>query len=685
MADKAHTGQYRASGEPYITHPLEVARILANMRLDYQSIMAAMLHDVIEDTGIDKAQINQEFGGVVASLVDGVSKLAQIKFENKAEAQAENLRKMMLAMSKDIRVVLIKMADRLHNMRTLGALSYDKQKRIALDTLEIYAPIANRLGMNAFRIEFEDLGFAYLYPVRYRILKEAVKKARGNRKEFIPFIEESLKNRFSQDGLELKHISGREKHLYSLYKKMRTKDLSLSEIMDVYALRVVTDSIDKCYRALGIIHNLYKPIHGRFKDYIAMPKANGYQSLHSTVLGAHGLPVEIQIRTEAMDQMAENGVAAHWLYKSTNIDTENAAEFRAKEWLKEILEIQQSTGSSKEFIKNVKIDLYPDLVYIFTPAGDIIPLPSGATVVDFAYSVRVDIGNACVAAKIDRRLVPLSTRIYSGQTIEIITATEGAHPNPDWLSFVTTSKARNKIQDWLKNKHLADSIVLGKRLVERSLAVLSASLQALSAMQIEKVVKELGMGTEDELFAEVGLGRQIAALVARRLITEQPEIILQDNILPLVICGTEGMVLSYAKCCWPIPGDAILGLLSSGRGIVVHRDTCKNTCSLRKHTEKYIFVQWVEEVIGDFSVELQVDVLNQRGVLAIITSIISEANANIENVYVDERDSRHNSLIFILQVKNRLHLTKIIKLLRAISVVTKVARRKNAKQDQPIK
>ena len=685
MADKAHTGQYRASGEPYITHPLEVARILANMRLDYQSIMAAMLHDVIEDTGIDKAQINQEFGGVVASLVDGVSKLAQIKFENKAEAQAGNLRKMMLAMSKDIRVVLIKMADRLHNMRTLGALSYDKQKRIALDTLEIYAPIANRLGMNAFRIEFEDLGFAYLYPVRYRILKEAVKKARGNRKEFIPFIEESLKTRFSQDSLELKHIAGREKHLYSLYKKMRTKDLSLSEIMDVYALRVVTDSIDKCYRALGIIHNLYKPIHGRFKDYIAMPKANGYQSLHSTVLGAHGIPVEIQIRTEAMDQMAENGVAAHWLYKSTNIDTENAAEFRAKEWLKEILEIQQSTGSSKEFIKNVKIDLYPDLVYIFTPAGDIIPLPSGATVVDFAYSVRVDIGNACVAAKIDRRLVPLSTRIYSGQTIEIITATEGAHPNPDWLSFVTTSKARNKIQDWLKNKHLADSIVLGKRLVERSLAVLSASLQALSAMQIEKVVKELGMGTEDELFAEVGLGRQIAALVARRLITEQPEIILQDNILPLVICGTEGMVLSYAKCCWPIPGDAILGLLSSGRGIVVHRDTCKNTCSLRKHTEKYIFVQWVAEVIGDFSVELQVDVLNQRGVLAIITSIISEANANIENVYVDERDSRHNSLIFILQVKNRLHLTKIIKLLRAISVVTKVARRKNAKQDQPIK
>ena len=685
MADKAHTGQYRASGEPYITHPLEVARILANMRLDYQSIMAAMLHDVIEDTGIDKAQINQEFGGVVASLVDGVSKLAQIKFENKAEAQAENLRKMMLAMSKDIRVVLIKMADRLHNMRTLSALSYDKQKRIALDTLEIYAPIANRLGMNAFRIEFEDLGFAYLYPVRYRILKEAVKKARGNRKEFIPFIEESLKNRFSQDGLELKHISGREKHLYSLYKKMRTKDLSLSEIMDVYALRVVTDSIDKCYRALGIIHNLYKPIHGRFKDYIAMPKANGYQSLHSTVLGAHGIPVEIQIRTEAMDQMAENGVAAHWLYKSTNIDTENAAEFRAKEWLKEILEIQQSTGSSKEFIKNVKIDLYPDLVYIFTPAGDIIPLPSGATVVDFAYSVRVDIGNACVAAKIDRRLVPLSTRIYSGQTIEIITATEGAHPNPDWLSFVTTSKARSKIQDWLKNKHLADSIVLGKRLVERSLAVLSASLQTLSAMKIEKVVKELGMGTEDELFAEVGLGRQIAALVARRLITEQPKIILQDNILPLVICGTEGMVLSYAKCCWPIPGDAILGLLSSGRGIVVHRDTCKNTCSLRKHTEKYIFVQWVAEVIGDFSVELQVDVLNQRGVLAIITSIISEANANIENVYVDERDSRHNSLIFILQVKNRVHLTKIIRLLRAISVVTKVMRRKDAKQDQPTK
>jgi RelA/SpoT family (p)ppGpp synthetase len=637
--------------------------------MDYQSIMAAMLHDVIEDTFLDKEQIKKEFGEPIAELVDGVSKLAQIKFESRAEAQAENLRKMMLAMSKDIRVILIKLADRLHNMRTLDALSRDKQRRIALETLEIYAPIANRLGMNSFRIEFEDLGFAYLYPVRYRVLKEAVKKARGNRKEIVYGIEEALKDRFIQENLEPKHILGREKHLYSLYKKMRTKDLSLSEIMDVYALRIITDSVDKCYRALGIVHNLYKPVYGRFKDYIAVPKANGYQSLHSTVLGPHGVPVEIQIRTVEMDQMAENGIAAHWLYKTSD------NELRAREWLKSMLEIQQNTGSSQEFIENVKIDLYPDSVYVFTRTGDILPMPTGATAIDFAYAVHSDVGNACIAAKIDRRLVPLSTRISSGQTVEIITA-EGAHPNPAWLSFVATGKARSNIRHWLKNKHKDESIILGKRLLERALSNLSLSIDTLPAINIDKVVKELDLDAPERLYEEIGLGNQMAPLVARRLATDKPQTLLADNAFPLAIMGTEGMVISYAKCCRPIPGDQILGFLSAGRGIVIHREICNNISEVRKYPEKYIFVQWSDEVIGEFQVELKIDVLNKRGVLATLANVISDSDANIENVHVDERDSRLNALIFVIHIKNRVHLARIIKRLRAISGVTKVARMK---------
>jgi GTP diphosphokinase / guanosine-3',5'-bis(diphosphate) 3'-diphosphatase len=643
--------------------------------MDYQSIMAAMLHDVIEDTFLDKEQIKKEFGEPIAELVDGVSKLAQIKFESRAEAQAENLRKMMLAMSKDIRVILIKLADRLHNMRTLDALSRDKQRRIALETLEIYAPIANRLGMNSFRIEFEDLGFAYLYPVRYRVLKEAVKKARGNRKEIVYGIEEALKDRFIQENLEPKHILGREKHLYSLYKKMRTKDLSLSEIMDVYALRIITDSVDKCYRALGIVHNLYKPVYGRFKDYIAVPKANGYQSLHSTVLGPHGVPVEIQIRTVEMDQMAENGIAAHWLYKTSDNDKENEAELRAREWLKSMLEIQQNTGSSQEFIENVKIDLYPDSVYVFTRTGDILPMPTGATAIDFAYAVHSDVGNACIAAKIDRRLVPLSTRISSGQTVEIITA-EGAHPNPAWLSFVATGKARSNIRHWLKNKHKDESIILGKRLLERALSNLSLSIDTLPAINIDKVVKELDLDAPERLYEEIGLGNQMAPLVARRLATDKPQTLLADNAFPLAIMGTEGMVISYAKCCRPIPGDQILGFLSAGRGIVIHREICNNISEVRKYPEKYIFVQWSDEVIGEFQVELKIDVLNKRGVLATLANVISDSDANIENVHVDERDSRLNALIFVIHIKNRVHLARIIKRLRAISGVTKVARMK---------
>jgi RelA/SpoT family (p)ppGpp synthetase len=673
MAEKAHTGQLRSSGDEYITHPVAVAQILADMHMDHQSIIAAILHDVIEDTSISKEEIAATFGEKVAELVDGVSKLAQLKFESRAEAQAENLRKMMLAMARDIRVILIKLADRLHNMRTLEALSRDKQRRIALETLEIYAPIANRLGMNNFRVEFEDLGFSYLYPVRYRVLKEAVRKARGNRKEIINSIEEDLQTNLKKHKIKPKSIVGREKHLYSLYRKMRFKDLSLSEIMDVYALRIVVKDVDSCYRVLGIVHSMYKPVHGRFKDYIAVPKANGYQSLHTTVLGHNGVPVEIQIRTEEMNNMAENGISAHWLYKSfADENSGNEAETRAREWLKGLLELQNNTGSSLEFIEHVKIDLYPDEVYVFTPTGEILSLPSGATCVDFAYSVHTDVGNSCIAAKIDRRLVPLSSRLSSGQTIEIITA-DGAHPNPAWLSFVVTGKARSNIRHWLKTQQISESRQLGKRLLERALAALSLTLETTAEENYVRVAKELKLSGKEELFEEVGLGNQMAPLVARRLAVDSPKD-AEQYITPLAIKGTEGMVVSYAKCCRPIPGDPILGFLSAGRGMVIHRDNCNNVAEVRRYPEKYVFVQWADEVIGEFAVDLRVDVLNKRGVLATLANALSDCNANIENVHVEERDERHSALVFLIHIKDRKHLAHIIRRLRSISIVIKVSR-----------
>jgi guanosine-3',5'-bis(diphosphate) 3'-pyrophosphohydrolase len=672
VADKAHEGQKRFSGEPYISHPVAVASILAGMHMDGQSIIAAMLHDVLEDTPVDKATIAEQFGDEVAELVDGVSKLDQINFENRVEAQAENLRKMMLAMARDIRVILIKLADRLHNMRTLEAMPLEKRRRIAKETLEIYAPIANRLGMNNVRIEFEDIGFSFLYPVRYRVLKDAVRKARGNRKELIHDLESNIKHRLEQDNVAPFVIMGREKHLYSLYKKMRKKDLSLSEIMDVYAIRILVEKVDDCYRALGVVHNTYRPVHGRFKDYIAIPKANGYQSLHTTVLGPYGVPIEIQIRTVEMNRMAENGIAAHWLYKSAEDSMAGTAEIRAREWLKGILEIQKKTGNSREFIEHVKVDLYPDEVYVFTPSGDILSLPSGATAVDFAYAVHTDVGNACIAAKIDRRLVPLSSRIISGQTVEIVTAT-GAHPNPAWLSFVATGKARSNIRHWLKNQQVSEARILGKRLIERALVSLSLSLEDVYEKRMGVVLQELNLENFDQLCEEVGLGNQVAPLVVRRLVSDLP---VEDThlIYPLAIRGTEGMVVSYAKCCRPIPGDIITGFLSAGRGIVIHRESCKNLADMHKSPEKYIFIQWADKVVGEFQVELQVEVLNKRGVLAILANRLSENNANIQNVHIDERDNRHNSINFLLSIQDRNHLAKVIRQLRQIDVVTRVIR-----------
>lgn len=674
LAEKAHEGQKRYTGEPYISHPVEVARILAGLHMDHECIMAAMLHDVIEDTPIDKSTIVERFGEKVAELVDGVSKLKQIKFESRELAQAENFRKMMLAMAQDIRVILIKLADRLHNMRTLACLPAPKRRRIALETLEIYAPIAHRLGINHMRVEFEDLGFASLYPLRYRVLKESVKRARGNRKALIHTIESDIKKKLIDAGLTQSTIWGREKHLYSLYKKMHQKRLSLSEVMDVYAFRIVVDKMADAYLALGVVHSIYRPIARRFKDYIAIPKANGYQSLHTTLIGPHGVPIEVQIRTQEMEHLAENGIAAHWLYKTTE---KEESQVHTKEWLKDLLELQKHTGNPIEFIENVKIDLFAEAVYVFTPKGSILSLPQGATPVDFAYMVHTDIGNACVGCKIDRRLAPLSSRLRSGQTIEVITAT-GAHPNPAWLTFAVTGKARNNIRHWLKNQQVAESQALGKRLLNSALIETHQSLEHFTQNNLDNIVKDMGLHTVEELYEEVGLGKRMAPLVAKRLLAYQvtPQGLTNSKMKPLTIKGTEGLVVTYAKCCYPIPGDLIIGNLAQGQGVVIHKERCHKIAKSKKMNNEYINVVWEDKVVGEFQVPIIVDVVNGRGVLASLANAIADSNANIINVHVDERDGSHNTVKFIVSVRNRSHLARIMRRLRMVNEVTRITRGK---------
>lgn len=681
VAYDAHHGQLRVSGEPYIVHPMAVADILADLHLDHQSIEAAILHDVIEDTPLDKSFITNNFGEKVAELVDGVSKLAQIKFESREEAQAENFRKMMLAMAKDIRVILIKMADRLHNMRTIEALAMPRKKRIARETLEIYAPIAHRLGMHAFRVEFEDLSFKALYPLRYRVLKNALKQGRGHRKEILSSVKKAI--RFKLEDFSLIHfrLLSRKKHLYSLYKKMRKKRLSLTEILDVYGLRVVVATHDECYRVLGVVHELFKPVTGRFKDYIAIPKANGYQSIHTTVIGPFGAPIEIQIRTEDMNRIAENGIASHWVYKAEPSIDESDAQIRAREWLKGLLEIQSQTGNSLEFIENVKIDLYPDEVYVFTPKSKILSLPQGATPVDFAYIVHTDVGNQCVACKIDRRLAPLSTRLISGQTVEIITA-PGAHPNPAWLSFAVTGKARSNIRHWLKNQKVSESQELGRRLLNSALAVSNLSIDSILKAKVKQFLTQCELQNIEQLFEEIGLGLRMAALVAQRLVDEHsiqsPELHEAHQPAPLIIKGTEGMVVAYATCCYPIPGDAIIGLITEGKGIMIHTENCVWLQEHRPKREKSIHVQWEDKLEGEFKVEVSIDVINGRGVLATLASTLAETNSNIINVRVDERDGRHNTIYFILAVRDRAHLARVMRRLRKLPIVTRIARCKSS-------
>ncbi len=671
---EAHHGQRRLSGEPYIYHPLAVARILAEMHLDHQSIVAAILHDVIEDTETARDQLAELFGEEVAALVDGVSKLTHIEFETKAEAQAENFRKMMLAMVQDIRVILIKLADRLHNMRTLGVMRPDKKRRIAKETLEIYVPIATRLGLNRIRLELEDLGFAAYYPLRYRVLNDAVKKARGNRREVVQKILSSIQERLRQEELP-GNVSGREKHLYSIYLKMRNKHLAFSDVMDVFAFRIVVDRVDTCYRVLGAIHNLYKPVPGKFKDYIAIPKANGYQSLHTTLLTSYGFPIEVQIRTADMEVVSEAGIASHWSYKSGS-ESSSIAHIRAREWLKNLLELQQRAGDSLEFLENVKVDLFPDEVYVFTPTGDILELPRGASAVDFAYAVHTDVGNTCVAAKVNRRLAPLHTELRNGDAVEVITS-PGSQPNPTWLNFVVTGKARATIRSYLKNLKEEESVVLGQRLLDRALSDFNLSLEGVSEARLNNLLEEYGMENLDLLLEQIGLGNRIAPLVARALHEESKgaQRAEKSGARPLVIKGTEGTVVQFAKCCRPIPGDPILGLITSGRGIVIHTQSCKNVAEFRKHPEKWIDVQWEDGVEGEFPVDLRLEVKNQRGVLATVAAAVAATQANIDNISLDERDSQHTTLNLTVSVGGRRHLARILRRLRTIEQVLRIIRK----------
>jgi guanosine-3',5'-bis(diphosphate) 3'-pyrophosphohydrolase len=675
-AEQAHDGQFRHTGEEYVTHPLAVARILREMHMDHQSLIAAMLHDVIEDTGITKDAIESQFGETVANLVDGVSKLNQIEFSTRAEAQAENFQKMALAMAKDIRVILVKMADRMHNMRTLEVLSPEKQKRIAKETLDIYAPIATRLGMHNIRLEFEERGFTALYPLRSMRIDAAVKNVSGYRKELVTQVQAALEACLNRETLP-GSVIGREKHLYSIYRKMKEKRLSFREITDVFAFRIVTDQVDTCYRILGAVHSLYKPVPGKFKDYIAIPKVNGYQSLHTTLFGMHGVPIEIQIRTEEMDKMAGNGIAAHWLYKSSE-DTPNQSHIRARQWVQDLLEMQQHAGNSLEFIEHVKTDLFPDEIYVFTPKGVILELPEGSTPVDFAYAVHTDVGNSCVACRINRRLAPLSQRLQSGQTVEIIAS--GNQPNPAWLGFAVTGKARSNIRHFLKNQRQSEAIALGRRLLNKTLSSFGYHLSNIPKEKIGGLLEQTDFEVMDDLLEDIGLGNRMAYIVARRLIPNeegQDEFPANPDESSMAIRGAEGMVMTFAKCCHPIPGDTVVGYISAGRGMMVHRETCNNVAEIRNDPKKYVNLRWDPSVGGEFTVELRIELEHQRGTIATLANAITSAEANIEKIGTSDRDSQFSIVNLTLAVRNRVHLARVLKKVRMLKSVTRVSRATN--------
>ncbi len=672
LGARAHEGQSRVSGEPYISHPVAVARILSEMRMDANSIIAAILHDVIEDTPTLKQNLVDELGEEVADLVDGVSKLTQIDFRTRAEAQAENFRKMMLAMAKDIRVIIIKLADRLHNMRTLDAMPPDKRRRIARETMDIYAPIANRLGIFKMRHELLDLSIKSAYPMRYRALESACKEVVGYRKEIFNTIAEAIRNRLKEGNIHAAVIY-RQKNIHSIYRKMKEKKISFKSLTDVFGVRITTDSVDDCYRVLGIMHNLYKPLPGKFKDYLAIPKTNGYQSLHTSLFGPHGVAIEVQIRTEEMDHFAESGIAAHWLYKEGD-NSSTQAQSRALEWLKNLLEMQQKSGSSQEFLESVKVDLFPDEIYVFTPKGDIKKLPRGSTVVDFAYAVHTDVGNTCVAARIDTRMSPLSNPLYNGQTIEII-CSDASRPHPSWLDFVITAKARTNIRHFLKTLQKAEAITLGQRLLQQSVSNLVGREEAITPEKFSHVLEQYRISDPQELLAEIGLGNRNSSLVAKAMYDISEDVTEFDySGKPLAIKGTEGMVVSFAKCCRPVPGDAIVGFMSSGKGIVVHQQNCPNITETSSENRQ-LSVQWSEQVEGEYLAFMRIQVSNQRGVLANLAATIANTSSNIEHVHLTEKDGRISTIEFVVTVKDRTHLARIMRKLRSLQVVNRIWRK----------
>jgi GTP diphosphokinase / guanosine-3',5'-bis(diphosphate) 3'-diphosphatase len=666
----AHHGQKRRSGEPFIAHPVAAAAILADLHLDADTIIAAILHDVIEDTRTPKDQLAARFGADVAELVDGVTKLDQIKFKNREEAQAESFRKMLLAMVKDLRVILVKLADRTHNMRTIEAMAPARRRAIARETLDIYAPIAERLGLYKMKLELEDLGFKALYPARYRVLERAQRRAHGNQKEFLRKIEQQLNNVLIKNQIEARVVT-REKHLYSIYQKMRRKRAPLNDIVDVYGIRIVVANPDTCYRALGAVHSVFKPMPGRFKDYIAIPRVNGYQSLHTTLFGPNGVPIEAQIRTTDMHRVAEAGIAAHWKYKAGGA-ADAGQQDRTREWLSNLVSLQES-GSSEEFLESVKVDLFPDKVYVFTPKGTILRLPSGATVVDFAYAVHTDIGNRCVAAKVDRRLTPLRTVLRNGQTVEIISA-KGATPNPSWVNFVVTAKARSAIRHYLKSLRRSEAIALGAKLLAQALGEFNLSFEDVSEPVRRAALGELGMKDLDELYEKIGLGERLAPLVARRLLPTATHASGTSVLAPLAIAGTEGLLVAYARCCFPIPYDPIFAFLSAGRGVVIHRENCVNVEDYRKHPENWLPVTWQAVPDRLFSSELRVYVINRTGVLAAVAAAIASTETNIDHVSIDEQDSDTAVLTFELRVRDRRHLARLVRVIRRMPDVNRVTR-----------
>src|SRR5688572_8101165 len=675
LARAAHSGQYRASGEPYITHPLAVAKILAEWHLDAQALMAALLHDTVEDTHTTKSEIARNFGKPVAELVDGVSKIDRIEFATLQHAQAENFRKMLLAMARDVRVILIKLADRLHNMRTLEAVPTEKQERIARETLDIYAPIANRLGLIALYYELEDLGFHYLHPTRFRVLEKALKRARGNRRDAVGKIQEAIQARLKDFKVEAQ-VTGREKHISSIYKKMQEKNISFSEVFDIYGFRIIVPDIASAYLALGALHTFYKPIPGKFKDYIAIPKANGYQSLHTTLFGPFGMPVEIQIRTQDMHKVAEAGVASHWMYKSSEPQAKDM-QLKSHQWLQSLLEIQSESGDALEFLEHIKVDLFPDEVYVFSPKGKIFAMPKGATAIDFAYSVHTDVGNHCVGARVDGEPVPLGTILRNGNRVEIVTDKD-ARPNPVWLSYVATGKARSHIRHYLKNRQLAESAEVGELLLVQAVRSLKANPDEIGDAHWKRFFKGDSAKNREEVLADIGLGKRLAVVVAKKLLSmAEPAAPGEHRLDSITIRGTEGLAVQFAPCCRPIPGDPIIAQIRKGQGLLVHTHDCPAIHPFHFDPEKWVDVQWDPGTDRLFDVNARLTAANQRGVLARLAAEISDADSNIDHIETEQRASQaYTTIVFTIQVKNRMHLAHVFRRLRRIPEVVRITRLK---------